>query len=81
VGQTARTTKLLLDFSEREKGGANREKRQALDATVALLNEARRFYLAFLLDHSDKLTQRVEVISQETGEVRTVLISADKLLT
>lgn len=55
MGQTARTTKLLLNFSEREQGGANREKRQYLEATVALLDAARRFYLDFFLAHPDPL--------------------------
>jgi Putative transposase DNA-binding domain len=81
MGQTARTTKLLLDLSDRGKGGANRDKRQALDATVAILDAARRFYLDFFLTHPDILTERVEVISKETGEVRSLLLSADKLLT
>jgi putative transposase len=81
MGQTARTTKLLLDLADRGKGGANRDKRQALDATVAILDAARRFYLDFFLAHSEKLNERVEIISRQTGEVRSLLISADKLLT
>src|SRR5258708_3660022 len=81
MGQTARTTKLLLNLSEREQGGANREKRQCLDATVALLDTARRFYLDFFLAHPEKLSERVAVISKQTGEVTEALLSADKLLT
>src|SRR5258708_27220719 len=80
MGQTARTTRLLLNLSEREQGGANREKRQYLDATVALLDAARRFYLAFFLAHPEKLSERVKVISKKTGEVTEALLSADKLL-
>jgi IS605 OrfB family transposase len=81
MGQTTRTTKLLLDFSRQASGGANAGKREHLVATVQILNAARRFYLDFWLAHPDKLTQRVEVISKKTGEVRQGLISADQLLT
>ena len=81
MGQTTRTTKLLLDFSGRSQGGANLGKREHLTATVEILNAARRFYLAFFLAHPDKLTERVEVSSKKTGEVREGLISADNLLT
>jgi putative transposase len=81
MGQTARTTKLLLDLSKREQGGANRAKRCYLETTVAILDAARQFYLNFFLAHPDKLMERVEVVSKQTGEVRETLISADKLLT
>ncbi len=81
MGQTTRTTKLLLDFSGRSQGGANPGKREHLAATVEILNAARRFYLDFFLAHPDKLTERVEVISKKTGEVRQGVISADDLLT
>ena len=81
MGQTARTTKLLLDLSEREQGGANRGKRARLAATVAILNAARQFYLDFFLAHPDTLLERVPVISKKTGEVSEGLLSADKLLT
>lgn len=81
MGQTARTTKLLLDLSDRDHGGANREKRRYLEETVKVLDAARRFYLDFFLAHPEKLHERVEVISSVTGEVREGLISADKLLT
>lgn len=81
MGQTARTTKLLLALSEREQGGANPGKRRYLEETVAILDAARRFYLDFFLAHPDKLLERVQVISKKTGEVSEGLISADKLLT
>lgn len=81
MGQTARTTKLLLALAKREQGGTNRDKRRYLEETVAILDAARRFYLDFFLAHSEKLTKRVEVISKQTGEVTERLISADKLLT
>jgi Putative transposase DNA-binding domain len=81
MGQTARTTKLLLDLSEREQGGANRDKRRYLEETVAVLDAARRFYLNFFLAHPQKLMERVEVISKQSGEVSERLLSADKLLT
>jgi len=81
MGQTARTTTLLLDLSPRAQGGTNTRKRHALEATVALLNRARRFYLDFFLAHPDKLQEQVEVTSSQTGIVTNQLISADKLLT
>ncbi len=81
MGQASRTTKLLLDFSDRSQGGANSEKRAALERTVKLLDAARAFYVAFFLAHPEKLMERVEVISKQTGEVNKRLISADKLLT
>ena len=81
MGQTARTTKLLLDLSAREQGGANSHKRRSLEETVKILDAARVFYLAFFLAHPDKILEQVEVISKKTGEVKEGLISADKLLT
>src|SRR5260370_11687384 len=69
MGQTARTTKLLLDLSARDQGGANGHKRRYLEETVALLNAARVFYLEFFLAHPDKLMERVEAISHPTGHV------------
>src|SRR5260370_15326031 len=81
MGQTARTTKLLLDLSGRDHGGTNPGKRAHLAATVEILNAARRFYLDFFLAHPDKLTERVEIISKKTGEVREGVISAENLLT
>src|SRR5215469_7335280 len=81
MGQAARTTKLLLDLSGRDQGGANTHKRRYLEETVRIFDEARRFYLQFFLAHPDKLLERVEVISTQTGEVKEALISADKLLT
>ncbi len=80
MGQAERTTKLLLDFSEKEKGGANRSKRAALSATSEVLNQARSFYLDFFLAHPEKLFERVQLVNQETGVVREAVISADKLL-
>src|SRR5712692_5892867 len=81
MGQTARTTKLLLELGARDQGGVNSRKRWYLEETVALLNAARAFYLEFFLAHPNKLMERVEVISKQTGEVRERLISADSLLT
>ena len=60
MGQTARTTKLPLDLGDRKTGGANQEKRKALEETVQILDAARRFYLAFFLAHPDKLQERVQ---------------------
>ena len=81
MGQTARTTKLLLDFSGCVSGGTNAGKREYLRATVDILDAARRFYLDFFLQHTEKLSERVDVISKQTGEIRERLISADALLT
>lgn len=81
MGQTARTTKLLLDFSGRASGGTNAGKREHLRATVDILNAARSFYLDFFLEHTEKLSERVDVISKQTGEIRERIISADALLT
>jgi len=81
MGQTARTTKLLLDLSARDQGGANAGKRSHLEATAKMLDAARQFYLDFFLAHPEKPMERVEVLSKKTGEVRERLLSADKLLT
>jgi hypothetical protein len=62
-------------------GGTNPGKRAHLTATVEILNAARRFYLDFFLAHPDKLSERVEIISKRTGEVREGVISAENLLT
>ncbi len=81
MGQTTRTTKLPLDLSTRDQGGANQGKRRYLEETGAILDTARAFYLDFFLAHPDKLMERVDVISKQTGEVSQRLVSADKLLT
>jgi IS605 OrfB family transposase len=81
MGQTARTTKLLLDLSGRDQGGANRSKRNHLEETATILNVARQFYLDFFLAHPDKVLEQVKVVSKQTGEVKEGVISADKLLT
>ena len=41
MGQASRTTKVLLALGKRKEGGANTEKRAALDATAAVLTAAR----------------------------------------
>ena len=81
MGQASRTTKLLLDLGNRTLGGANTQKRAALAATCEVLNQARGFYLEVFLAHPQKLLERVQLVNQETGEVREAVISADKLLT
>jgi IS605 OrfB family transposase len=81
MGQATRTTKLLLDQSERRRGGANTEKRAALDATEEVLNQARAFYLDFFLAHADKLAERVPYYSEKHLEMRERAISANELLT
>jgi hypothetical protein len=41
MGQSTRTTKLLLDLGKSQQGGANTGKRVVLDATVVVLHQAR----------------------------------------
>jgi putative transposase len=81
MGQASRSTKLLLDLGNRTQGGANTEKRAALDATTAVLTEARAFYIDFFLAHADKLAEKVIYYSEEHLEMRERLISAHELLT
>jgi len=81
MGQASRTTKLLLDLGKRDQGGANSEKRAALQGTVRLLDAARAFYVAFFLAHAEKVTERVPYFSEHHQEMRERLISTDKLLT
>jgi transposase len=81
MGQATRTTKLLLDLSERGQGGANTGKRALLDETVGLLNAARAFYIDFFLAHAQKLAERVPYYSEKHLEMRERPISANELLT
>src|SRR5260221_13086509 len=81
MGQASRTTKLLLDLGNRTQGGANTEKRAALDATREVLNQARAFYIDFFLAHADKLAEKVTYYSEAHLEMRERLISAHELLT
>jgi hypothetical protein len=80
MGQANRTTKLLLDLSDRESGGANTGKRAYLEETAKILDAARAFYLAFFLAHPDKLTERVRYFSEKLQEERERLISPNELL-
>jgi hypothetical protein len=80
MGQATRTTKLLLDLGKRKEGGANSQKRAALDATAAVLGAARAFYIDFFLAHAEKLAERVAYYSEEHLEIRERLISAHELL-
>ena len=81
MGQATRTTKLLLDLSERRQGGANTGKRTFLAETVALLDAARAFYIDFFLAHAGKLAERVAYYSEKHLEMRERAISANELLT
>jgi putative transposase len=81
MGQATRTTKLLLDLGKRTAGGANSDKRAALDASIELLNQARAFYIDFFLAHAEKLALRVSYYSEKHQEQRVRLISANELLT
>jgi putative transposase len=80
MGQATRTTKLLLHLGRRDQGGANSDKRAALDATAEVLTAARAFYIDFFLAHTQKLTERVAYYSEEHLEIRERLISAHELL-
>src|SRR5258708_29562737 len=80
MGQATRTTKLLLSLSRRDQGGANTDKRAALDATALVLNKARAFYLDFFLAHTDKLPERVPYYSEQHLQLRERAISANELL-
>lgn len=81
MGQAIRTTKLLLDKGKRELGGANTDKRTALDATVQVLDAARAFYIDFFLAHAQKLAERIPYYSSKHLEMRERAISANELLT
>ncbi len=81
MGQATRTTKLFLDLGRRDQGGANTDKRAALDATALVLNQARTFYIDFFLAHTDKLAERVPYYSEQHLEMRERAISANELLT
>jgi hypothetical protein len=80
MGQATRTTKLFLDLGKRDQGGANTDKRAALDATARLLNQARAFYIDFFLAHADKVAERVPYYSEKHLEMRERAISANELL-
>ena len=80
MGQASRTTKLLLDLSDRGEGGANSSKRAYLEETVKILDAARAFYLAFFLAHPDKLTERVRYFSEKHQEERERLISSQRIV-
>lgn len=81
MGQATRTTRLSLDLGKREEGGANTGKRAYLDATGAILNQARAFYLDFFLAHAVKLAERVSYYAEKHLEMRTRAISPNELLT
>jgi putative transposase len=81
MGQATRTTKLLIDLGARAQGGANSGKRTHLEATAALLDEARSFYLDFFLAHAEKLCERVTYYAEQHQEMRERVISANELLT
>ncbi len=80
MGQATRTTKLLLDLGKRDQGGANTDKRAALDATALELTQARAFYIDFFLVHTDKLAERVSYYSEKHLQMRERAISANELL-
>jgi putative transposase len=81
MGQATRTTKLEIDLGKRRQGGTNQSKRTCLEATAALLNRARAFYIEFFLAHAEKLTERVSSFSERHWEQRERMINADELLT
>ena len=79
MGKAARSTILQLDLSPRACGGANTEKRAALQQTSAILTEARAFFLDFLLTHTEKLTETMVYYSEKHQELRERLLSAEEL--
>jgi len=79
MGKAARSTILELDLSPRACGGANSEKRAALEKTTAILTEARAFFLDFLLAHDEKLTGKVVYFSEKQQELRERLLTAEEL--
>ena len=79
MGKAARSTILALDLSPRACGGANTEKRAALEETTAILTEARAFFLDFLLAHNEKLTEKVVYFSEKHQELRERLLTAEEL--
>jgi transposase len=79
MGKAARSTILQLDLSPRACGGANTEKRAALQQTSAILTEARAFFLDFLLTHNEKLTEKLVYYSEKHQELRERLLSAEEL--
>src|SRR5947209_6192582 len=79
MGQATRTTK-LLDLGRRDQGGANLQKRAALDATAEVLTAACAFYIDFFLAHAGKFSEQVSYYSEEHLELRERLISAHELL-
>ena len=81
MGQATRTTKLLLDLGKREEGGANSGKRAYLEATGAILTQARAFYLDFFLTHAQKLAERVSYYSEKHLEWHSRAIAPNELLT
>jgi transposase len=81
MGQASRTTKLLLDLSDRGSGGANTNKRAHLEETARILDSARAFYVAFFLAHAAKVTERVPSFSEHHQAMWERRLSANKLLT
>jgi transposase len=81
MGQATRTTKLFLDLGRRDQGGANTDKRAALDATALVLTQARAFYIDFFLAHAEKFAERVPYYSEKHLEMRERAPSAHELLT
>ena len=80
MGQARRTTKLLLDLSKRDKGGANSSKRAFLDRTAQVLNDGRTFSIDFFLAHAEKFQETVLFYSQKHLEMRERPISSHELL-
>jgi hypothetical protein len=81
MGQATHTTKLSLNLGKREEGGANTGKRAYLEATAAVLNQARAFYLDFFLAHSAKLEERIAYYSEKHQEQRERRMGPNELLT
>jgi transposase len=81
MSKATRTTRLSLNLGKRTEGGANSCKRTYLEATGAILDQARAFYLDFFLGQAQKLAERVSYYSKKHLEMRTRAISPNELLT
>src|SRR5258708_37894028 len=67
MGKAVRSTILQLDLSARAGGGANKEKRAALEQTSAILTKARTFFLAH---HARAEREGVLLLGEASGDAR-----------
>jgi len=81
MGVAKRTTKIEVNLGGRSESGANTGKREYLDLTKEVLNQARTFYIDFFLAHAFKFDEIVTYYSKKHKEDRQRKINADELLT